>query len=84
MSGPLRPLALLLLDQAPPSVPAVVRELDEALDWSEVLGPRAGALVDAADRPLLRAVARLLIDMADELRDELAARAAAAAAAKGA
>jgi hypothetical protein len=60
-------------------VAAVVRELDEALDWAHVLGPRAGALLDAADRPLLRAVARLLIDLADELRGERAARAASAA-----
>jgi hypothetical protein len=72
MRASLRRLAVLLLQPAPPTVPALVRELEEALDWSAVLGPRAGALVDAADRPILQAVARFLVELHGELGERAA------------
>lgn len=72
MRSALRRLAVLLLQPSPPSVAELVRELEEALDWRVILGPRAGALLDAADRPILRAVARLLVELHGELLERSA------------
>jgi hypothetical protein len=71
MRSALRRLAVLLLQPSPPSVAELVRELEEALDWRVILGPRAGALLDAADRPILRAVARPILRAVARLLVEL-------------